>query len=136
MSIEIVLARIVLAGVSGALIGLFGCSRKNARLFSMVCMGAALVTYISAYYYTTLSMSWYADPGRLSAQIIVALGFIGSGLIWISPEKKVEGITTAAALWLTAIVGMAFGDGLSTINEALIIFLSISYLIYKLIPRR
>ena len=81
-------------------------------------------------------MSWYADPGRLSAQIIVALGFIGSGLIWISPEKKVEGITTAAALWLTAIVGMAIGAGLNNVNEALIIFISISFLVYKIIVRR
>ncbi len=135
MSIETVLLRIALAGIIGALIGLIS-SRKNARLFSMVCMGAALVTHISAYYYIVLSMSWYADPGRLSAQIIVALGFIGSGLIWISPERKVEGISTAAALWLTAIVGMAIGAGLSSVSEALILFLSISYLLYRIIPRR
>lgn len=136
MSIETALARIILASLIGALIGLLNGSRKNAQLFSIICMGAALVTYVSAYYYTTLSMSWYADPGRLSAQIIVALGFIGSGLIWISPEKKVEGITAAAALWLTAIVGMAIGAGLSSVNEALVIFISISFLIYKLIPKR
>jgi putative Mg2+ transporter-C (MgtC) family protein len=136
MSIETTLARIVLAGLIGGIIGWISGSRKDVRLFSMICMGASLVTYISAYYYIPLSMSWYADPGRLSAQIIVALGFIGSCLIWISPEKKVEGITTAAALWLTAIVGMAIGAGLNNVNEALIIFISISFLVYKIIVRR
>jgi putative Mg2+ transporter-C (MgtC) family protein len=101
----------------------------------MIAMGAALITYISAHYYTALSMSWYADPGRLSAQIIVALGFIGSGMIWISPDKKVEGLSSAAALWLTAIAGMAIGAGLTSVSEALIIFLSVSYLIYRIIFR-
>jgi uncharacterized membrane protein YhiD involved in acid resistance len=48
----------------------------------------------------------------------------------------VEGITTAAALWLTAIVGMAIGAGLNNVNEALIIFISISFLVYKIIVRR
>jgi uncharacterized membrane protein YhiD involved in acid resistance len=58
MSIETTLARIVLAGLIGGIIGWISGSRKDVRLFSMICMGASLVTYISAYYYIPLSMSW------------------------------------------------------------------------------
>ncbi len=135
MSMEIGLGRIILAGVVGFLIGLTTRKITKARLFSMVAMGAALTTYISSQYFTVLSITWYADPGRLSAQIIVALGFIGSGLIWISPEKKVEGLSTAAALWLTAIVGMAFGAGLTNIGESVIIFMAVYYLVQKLLAK-
>ncbi len=135
MSIEIALGRIILAGVIGCLIGLSTKKVTKARLFSMVCIGAALITYISSQFFATLSMTWYSDPGRLSAQIIVALGFIGSGLIWISPEKKVEGLATAAALWLTAVIGMALGAGLTTVTEGIVIFLLMAYLVEKLVSK-
>ncbi|KUG02852.1 mg(2+) transport atpase protein c [hydrocarbon metagenome] len=135
MSMEIALARIVLAGIIGFLIGATTKELTKMRLFSMVCMGAALVTYISSQFFIPLSMTWYADPGRLSAQIIVALGFIGSGLIWVSPEKKVEGLATAASLWLTAVIGMALGAGLTSVTEAIILFLVILYLVQKLFAK-
>lgn len=135
MSIEIALGRIILAGVIGCLIGLRTKKLTKVRLFSMVCIGAALITYISSQFFATLSMTWYSDPSRLSAQIIVALGFIGSGLIWISPEKKVEGLATAAALWLTAVIGMALGAGLTTVTEGIIIFLLMAYLVEKLVSK-
>jgi putative Mg2+ transporter-C (MgtC) family protein len=135
MSIGAVLGRIILSGVVGALIGLSTQKITKARLFSMVCMGAALITYISSQYFIHLSMTWYADPIRLPAQVIVALGFIGSGLIWVSSEKKVEGLGTAAALWVTAIIGIAIGGGLSSVSAGVIIFLIIFYLAQKLLTK-
>ncbi len=135
MSIETALGRIILAGVIGLFIGLSTKRITEARLFSMIGMGAALTTYISSQYFSSLSMTWYADPGRLSAQVIVALGFIGSGLIWISPEKKVEGLSTAASLWLVTIVGMAVGAGLSSVSAAIIIILLFFYLVQKLFSK-
>jgi putative Mg2+ transporter-C (MgtC) family protein len=51
------------------------------------------------------------DPSRVAAQIVSGIGFIGGGLIFVQRDM-VRGLTTAAAVWLTAAVGMACGAGL------------------------
>jgi putative Mg2+ transporter-C (MgtC) family protein len=51
------------------------------------------------------------DPSRVAAQIVSGIGFIGGGLIFVRRDA-VRGLTTAAAVWLTAAVGMAAGAGL------------------------
>ncbi len=51
------------------------------------------------------------DPSRVAAQIVSGIGFIGGGLIFVRKDL-VHGLTTAAAIWLTAGVGMACGAGL------------------------
>ncbi len=48
------------------------------------------------------------DPGRIAAQIITGIGFIGAGMI-IFNQSKLQGITTAAGIWVTAAIGMAVG---------------------------
>jgi putative Mg2+ transporter-C (MgtC) family protein len=51
------------------------------------------------------------DPSRVAAQIVTGIGFIGAGLIFVH-ENKVNGLTTAASIWLVTAVGMACGAGL------------------------
>lgn len=133
---DILVGRIVIAGIIGYILGL--CIKKNttARLFSMVCMGAALVTVISTGFFQPLSVSWLADPGRLSAQVIAAVGFIGTGLIWISNDKQIRGVATAAALWLTAIIGIAVGAGIKYAGLGIVLVLILVYAVLSRIPRR
>jgi putative Mg2+ transporter-C (MgtC) family protein len=75
------------------------------------------------------------DPSRVAAQIITGIGFIGGGLIFVQRDI-VRGLTTAAAIWLTASVGMAAGAGL----PILAIFVTGAYFLvmyaYKAISRR
>lgn len=65
------------------------------------------------------------DPGRIAAQVISGIGFLGAGAI-IQMKGSVRGLTTAAGIWMVAIIGMAVGLGmywLSIIATALILFI-------------
>jgi len=51
------------------------------------------------------------DPSRIAAGVVSGIGFLGAGMIIIKNHSKVTGLTTAAALWATATVGLAVGAG-------------------------
>ena len=55
-------------------------------------------------------MHYYTDMARLGAQVIAGIGFIGAGTI-ITRRERVKGLTTAAGLWASAIVGLSIGAG-------------------------
>ncbi len=123
------LLRIIVAAAIGTLIG----TRTNSeasRMFVIICTGAALLTIVSTEFYKVGDYPWFSDPGRLSAQVIAALGFLGTGLIWVSEKQEVKGLSVAATLWVTAILGILIGTGLSVTNIAIIIFIVVIYLIF------
>jgi putative Mg2+ transporter-C (MgtC) family protein len=65
------------------------------------------------------------DPGRIAAQVLTGIGFIGAGLI-IKGSDGVSGLTTAACIFFTAVIGLAVGAGmllLSAIVTAVIILI-------------
>jgi len=70
----------------------------------LVIAGAALFTYIS------LSVD-PNSPARIAAQVVSGVGFLGAGMILKSGEGSVTNLTTAAAVWLAAAIGMAIGFG-------------------------
>lgn len=119
------LLRILLAGAVGLVIGVLTTNSRNARMFALAAMGAAILTITSTEFYKIIAGPWFTDPGRLSAQIIAALGFIGTGLIWIGDNSQVRGLSVAASLWLTAITGMLIGAGLKnmTVTAVLVVIL-------------
>ncbi len=77
------------------------------RTHSLVALGAALFTIISAYGFA----GGATDPGRIAAQIVSGIGFIGAGTV-LQYRGHIRGLTTAASLWAVAAVGMATGAGL------------------------
>ena len=94
----------------GALIGLEReTAKKDAsfRTFSLVCLGACLITILSVF---SAMESGSAESGRIAAQIVSGVGFLGAGVIFRS-EERITGLTTAALLWVTAGIGMAVGFG-------------------------
>lgn len=98
--------------VVGGIIGIFNHVRgKNTgpRTFILITVGSTLVTIISMGFFQNIGHPWQADPARLAAQTISALGFLGSGVIWLADDRQVKGLTTAAALWLSAILGILIG---------------------------
>lgn len=116
-------ARTLLAALLGALIGWERQGRgteAGMRTHMAVCIGASTFTLISSHIPG-------ADPSRIAAQIVVGIGFLGAGLI-INRGGAVSGLTTAAALWATAAVGMASGYGMYTLAvvTALIIFATLA----------
>ncbi|MFT4081934.1 MAG: MgtC/SapB family protein [Nocardioides sp.] len=82
------------------------------RTHTLVGLGGALFMLISKYGFTdVLGSDVVLDPSRVAAQIVSGIGFIGAGLIFVRRDV-VSGLTTAAAIWLTAAVGSAAGAGL------------------------
>jgi putative Mg2+ transporter-C (MgtC) family protein len=111
--------RLLLAAVLGGLIGLERDIHGRAaglRTNLLVCLGAALFMLISLAVAATgngpdtAAAGMRSDPGRIAAQIITGIGFLGAGAI-IKSGFSVHGLTTAACLWLVAGIGMAAGAG-------------------------
>jgi putative Mg2+ transporter-C (MgtC) family protein len=105
--------RLAIALVLGAVIGFereLGRQPAGFRTHSLVALGAALFTIISAYGFTGPGI----DPTRIAAQIVSGIGFIGAGTI-LHHRGSIRGLTTAASLWSAAAIGMATGAGLLVI---------------------
>lgn len=101
--------RLLLAAALGGMIGLEReASGKPAgfRTNLLICVGAALITEVS--YFVSLAGGPTADPGRIAAQIVSGIGFLGAGSI-MHARGGVTGLTTAATLWVVAAIGMAVG---------------------------
>jgi putative Mg2+ transporter-C (MgtC) family protein len=107
--------RLLLAAVLGGLIGLEReASGKPAgfRTNLLIGLGAALLTVISIEVARDVALpgGFQADPGRIAAQIVSGVGFLGAGTI-LRSRGSVTGLTTAATLWVVAAIGIAAGAG-------------------------
>ena len=108
---EIVLRLAIVVVLCGA-IGLERQARDEIaglRTHVIVGVGAALFTLVSAYGFTEFSQS-RIDPTRIAAQVVSGIGFLGAGAI-LRHGATVRGVTTAAALWISAAIGMATAAG-------------------------
>lgn len=85
------------------------------RTFSLISMGACLAMLLSIYVPQAYLGLKNGDPGRIAAQVITGIGFIGGGAM-IHLKGAVKGLTTAAGIWMTAIIGMAVGVGMYMIS--------------------
>jgi putative Mg2+ transporter-C (MgtC) family protein len=104
--------QLFLAALLGAIVGLEReYKRKEAglRTYSLVSLASAFFTMISFSAFFSLNQtSVNFDPSRIIGQIVLGVGFLGAGLI-IYRQTHVEGLTTAAGLWLVSAVGAAVG---------------------------
>lgn len=94
--------------------GLLGAEReyrsKSAgfRTLTLICLGATLFTILSE----LIGSGKGGAPERIAANVVVGIGFVGAGVIFKGDiHSKVNGITTAAMIWVTAALGMAIGAG-------------------------
>lgn len=124
--------RLVLSMLLGVAVG---AERKRkgqiagVRTFALISMGSCLAMLLSIYVPQVYMGLKNGDPGRIAAQVITGVGFLGGGAM-IHLKGAVRGLTTAAGIWMTAIIGMAVGVGMywcSLIATALIL-LTIVYL--------
>ncbi|NLO86226.1 MAG: MgtC/SapB family protein [Clostridiales bacterium] len=113
--------RLFLAVVIGCIIGIER-ERKNRpagmRTHVLVCVGASIIAIMenmmiadtialnASFASTGIAISY----GRISAQVVSGIGFLGAGTIFVS-QKKIAGLTTAASLWNVACLGLAIGMG-------------------------
>ena len=121
--------RMLLALLLGAVVG---AERKHKgqvagiRTFALISMGACLAMLLSIYVPQEYMGLKNGDPGRIAAQVITGIGFLGGGAM-IQQKGSVRGLTTAAGIWITAIIGMAVGVGmyLASVVCTFLIFLVI-----------
>ena len=111
------LLRLGVAAALGAAIGLERELDEKAaglRTHMLVSLGAALFTMVGAYGFHDFLAGGAsvvrADPGRIAAQVVTGIGFLGAGVIF-RQGFTIRGLTTAASLWVVAAVGMAAGAG-------------------------
>lgn len=106
--------QLILAIFLGGLVGIersIAGKTAGLRTFALVSMGACLFVIISKIVALDYFLKLNFDPLRVASQIIVGIGFIGAGMI-IFQQSKIQGLTTAAGLWVSAGIGMAIGFNL------------------------
>ena len=107
-----IIIRLFLAVCLGGLIGLDREKNHSAaglRTIAIVCLGSCLVIIVNEY--LRIKSAYTIDPARIAAQIINGVGFLGAGTIMVKGNQRVKGLTTAASLWVAAIIGIAIGSG-------------------------
>ena len=120
-----ILIKLLAACLCGTLIGLERSSKNRPagfRTHTLVCLAAAVAALTSLYLF--LEMRLPADISRIGGQVISGLGFIGAGTIIITKRMTIKGLTTAAGLWTTGVIGLAIGSGyyeLGLIGTALVL---------------
>lgn len=125
------ITKLILSLILGATIGIER-RRKGQiaglRTFALISMGATLAMLISIYIPQEYLGLKNGDPGRIAAQVVSGVGFLGAGAI-IQMKGSVRGLTTAAGIWMTACIGLAVGAGMyliSIIATLLIIFILVN----------
>lgn len=118
-SLETLLLRLLIVIVIGGVIGAereFRSKSAGFRTMILICLGSFLYTTFSKY------MS-DQSPDRIASNIVTGIGFLGAGVIFKS-DNRINGITTAAAIWAVAALGMGIADGwiiLSLISTAVVL---------------
>ncbi len=106
-----IILRIMVAALLGALLGYerehLG-KEAGLRTHVLVTVGSALFTSLSLFGFDGTHAAF--DPSRIASQIVIGIGFVGGGVL-IHQRQRVQGLTTAAELWVAAAIGMAMGVG-------------------------
>ena len=123
MNIQLIyFLRLLGAALCGAMIGYERESHMKMagiRTHAIVALASSLMMLISKYgFYDILFMEHIGlDPSRIAAGVVTAVGFLGAGVIF-TRHMNVMGITTAAGIWATVGIGMAFGAGMYILSAA------------------
>jgi putative Mg2+ transporter-C (MgtC) family protein len=136
----VILFRLLFAFVVGAIMGLereryyqFDHKIKTAgfRTYSLVCLGSCIFGLASIYGFPTIGSTH--DPGRIAAQVVTGIGFIGAGTIMKSNEG-IRGLTTAAGMWVASSIGLMISSGLyvPSIIAALLAYVILDF--HRLFP--
>jgi putative Mg2+ transporter-C (MgtC) family protein len=123
---------LLVAAVLGGVIGLEREHQRKPAGFRtnlLICLGAALITDLCIAVAEGPTGAGAPDPGRIAAQIVSGVGFLGAGTI-IQSRGSVRGLTTAATLWVVAGIGMAVGarEYVLAVSATLLVFAALEVL--------
>lgn len=125
-----VILRLLLSTVLGGVIGFERGKHGRAagfRTHIILCVGAALTALVGVYCYEELGLT--SDPMRIPAQVVSGIGFLGAGAIILKNKTTITGLTTAAGMWTTAVIGIAAGAGfyVGAIMGAVLLFCTTTF---------
>src|ERR1019366_7078428 len=106
----------VLAVLVGGAIGLerqMAGKASGLRTNILICLGSALIMDLSMNLGTSFGEVRIGDPGRIAAQVVTGIGFIGAGTLMQSRDA-ITGLTSAATIWMVAAIGLTVGAGFFT----------------------
>lgn len=118
ISLESSAFKLIFSFIAGGLVGLNRERHKQPagfRTHILICLGSTLLMILSIYIPQTYLDFKNGDPGRIAAQVVTGIGFLGAGAI-IRLGTNIRGLTTAASIWLISAVGLSIGAGLYTIS--------------------
>ena len=129
--------RLCLGFAAGAIIGFERSSRRQVaglRTHILIATGATLLMLLSIYL-PQRTPHVFGDPGRIAAQVVSGIGFLGAGAI-IRLGNNVRGLTTAASIWFVAAVGLAIGGGMFIVAGAAVVLGLITLMLLRLFEKR
>jgi putative Mg2+ transporter-C (MgtC) family protein len=137
------IARLLLASLLGGIIGFEREVHGRAagfRTHLLVSLGSCLFVISSIFFYELYGNTSRigppgVDPGRVAAQVVTGIGFLGAGAI-IRDRASIRGLTTAACLWIAAAIGLACGIGLYVIAPFVTLLAVVSLLLLKKVENR
>jgi putative Mg2+ transporter-C (MgtC) family protein len=121
--------KLLLSFVIGCIIGTereYRSKSAGLRTMILIAVGSTL--------FTILSIKISSDAGRIAANIVTGIGFIGAGIIF-RENNRVVGITTAAIVWVTAALGMGIGAGFYEVSIASFVISGLSLVVLTPVQR-
>ena len=106
--------RLIISFILGAIVGAERQTRRREaglRTFTLICLGSTLAMLLSIWIPQIYPNFLNGDPGRIAAQVLTGIGFLGAGAI-IQGHGSIHGLTTAACIWVVAVIGLAVGAGM------------------------
>ena len=130
-----VLGRLALAAVLGGLIGLDRELRGHAAgLRTNILVSAAAAVFADVSINGFAELRGY-DPSRVAADVVSGIGFLGAGAIFASGGRP-RGLTTAAALWASAALGLAVGVGRWQVAIGLVVICLMALVVVNVLADR
>ena len=122
-----IIIKVVLACLIGGLIGAERATKHHVaglRTHMLVCLGATVAMMINEF------IALESDVARLGAGVLTGIGFLGAGTMVVTSRNQVKGLTTAAALWASAALGLAIGIAFFTLalTSAALILIALVFL--------
>jgi putative Mg2+ transporter-C (MgtC) family protein len=138
ISTEQALFKLFVSMILGSIVG-YERKRKGQpaglRTFALISMGATMAMLVSIYVCQAYVGLKNGDPGRIAAQVITGVGFLGAGAI-IQMKGSVRGLTTAAGIWMVSTIGLAVGVGLYLLSVVATLLVLIVLVILEEIEHR